>query len=411
MRCTRRILLAGLIVFVAACGSGDGDIGAAQADVQGATTQAVDSASTAAPTTTAATTTSASEPEPVVTADEEPPRRQELAMRNLTIPGNPEVPNTLATLEATDDEVEVIVTTNGLTPGNPMTAWIFALDAEACAEAFPAFNPCQPFVLTAGDRPDLGNVRYLGGGIPADDGSITIAGRVTKHGLPAETPDGELQWWFDTEIESFRDMVYHVIMKDHGPPIEGMVEEMSQTFRGGCTDDSFGPAEPDNAMADGAPGPNICIDSQAVLFEPEGIADPDPGLYLDVQIGTLTIEPATVPAAGEHELTISGKNFLGGTGIVILPCITPGAPMVFGELTLGESNSRLGAIDPLVDCYLDQSIEVAVELDGTFTVTAIMDVTGTPDPALPDGTNFAIGAGSLDGSQDGRVWLPVVPEG
>lgn len=413
MTWTRTVLLAGSVVLAAACSNSDTATDASElVAVQGET--AVPDSTTVAPTMTAPETTTTKEPEPEVTVPEDPPRRQELPMLDLTIPGSPEIPNTLVSLDARDDEVEVVITTKDLTPGHPMTAWIVPLKVEECKEAFPAIQPCQPFMLTALDRPDLGNIRYLGGGITADDGSITIAGKVTKDGLPSETPAGEIKWWYETEFESFRDVLFHVIIHDHGPPIEGIVDEMWQTFRGGCTVPSLGPGLPENALADGPGGPNTCINAQATAFEPDshaGGATSNVPPALDVQVGTVRIEPATVPAPGEHELTLTGENFIPGTGIAVVPCIIPGEPLVFGEVTLPEANNRIGTINPLADCLLGAAIGVQVDVDGTFTLTETFDVSGAPDPSSPDGTNFVIGAGSADGAQTGGTWLPVVDEG
>ena len=276
-----------------------------------------------------------------------------------------------------------------------MTAWLIAMYKETCKEELPAL-PCQPFLLTSLDRPDLGNIQYLGGGIPADDGSITISGTVTKDGLPADTPDGELFWWYDTEIESFRDMLFHVIIHDHGPPIDGIVDNMWGTYRGGCTVESLGPGLPDNALNNGVPGPNACITVQAAKFEPEEPGSTEAQL-LPTGNGLLELEPTTVPGEGDHEIRVTGSGFLGGIDILLGPCNAPGDELVPGSSTDDGVGAALLSIDVLSDCRFGEAISVPVHDDGTFVVTSTFNVTGP---------NFVVAAGTLEGSRAGAVWLP-----
>lgn len=275
MRTLQGLVLGLVLIIAAACGSAEGNTGTAEAG-ETATTTAVPATteatveSTEEPTTTTTVVETVEEPE--TTVPDDPPRRQQQAMRNLLIPGDPEIENTLATLEATDDEVEIVVSTIGLNPGNPISVWVAGLKVQECKVAFPAFDPCQPFVLLdqpATNRPDLGNMRYLGGGIPDADGAISIANTLTNEGLPSETGPGEVGWWYETEFSNFRDLIYHVIIRDHGPPIDGIVEDMWTTYRGGCTDESLDPGAPESAINDGPVGPNTCQDIQATPFVPE----------------------------------------------------------------------------------------------------------------------------------------------
>ena len=175
----------------------------------------------------------------------------------MKAPNNSDVEGSLATLRATEDEAEFTITTSGLEPGHPVTAWLFAMDIEACSEAFPRANGCQVFMLL--EQPELGNVGFLGGGIVAEDGNLTIEGTVTSAGLQRQ--------WYETPLVSFLNTRFEVRLKDHGEPIEGLVEEMAATYRAGCDDTSV-LGSPDTAQADGTPGPNTCTERQNVTFDP-----------------------------------------------------------------------------------------------------------------------------------------------
>ena len=175
----------------------------------------------------------------------------------MKAPNNSDIDGSLATLSATEDEAEFTITTAGLEPGHPVTAWLFAMDVEACSEAFPSANECQIFMLL--EQPELGNVGFLGGGIVAEDGSLTIEGTVTSSGLPRQ--------WYETPLVSFLNTRFEVRLKDHGEPIEGLVEEMATTYRAGCDATSV-LGSPEIAHADGTPGPNTCTERQSVAFDP-----------------------------------------------------------------------------------------------------------------------------------------------
>ncbi|UCH25588.1 MAG: hypothetical protein JSV66_16925 [Trueperaceae bacterium] len=58
------------------------------------------------------------------------------------------------------------------------------------------------------------------------------------------------------------------MINDHGPVLEGMMEELTLTYRGGCTDESLPAAFPDTAKADGVAGPKSCQLFQFATFMP-----------------------------------------------------------------------------------------------------------------------------------------------
>ena len=131
------------------------------------------------------------------------------------------------------------------------------MDIDACSEAFPGADECKVFMLL--EQPELGNVGFLGGGVVAEDGSLTIEGSVTSAGLPRQ--------WYETPLVSFLNTRFEVRLKDHGEPIEGLEEEMATTYRAGCDDTSV-LGSPETAQADGTPGPNTCTERQSVAFDP-----------------------------------------------------------------------------------------------------------------------------------------------
>jgi len=210
------------------------------------------STTTELPTTTEVSTT--------VAVDPGPPRQQSAPLQapNPSDFGNlNDVPDSLVTLGATEDEATFTIVTSGLLPGHPVTAWVVAADVEACLLAFPQREECQKSLVM--QQPEVGNIGYLGGGVVAEDGSLTIEGTITSAGIPHQ--------WYETPLPSFLETQFAVLLNDHGEPIEELLEEMTASYRAGCNDGSVLGA-PDIALADGTPGPNSCAERQTVTFDP-----------------------------------------------------------------------------------------------------------------------------------------------
>jgi hypothetical protein len=205
-------------------------------------------------TTTTIEASTTTEVSTTVAAASNVPRQQSSPVIS---PNNADVPDSLATLQATEDDAAFTIVTSGLEPGHPVTAWLFAMDVEACREAFPRADECQVFMLL--EQPEIGNVGFLGGAIVGEDGTLTIEGTVTSAGFARQ--------WYETQLVSFLNTRFEVRLKDHGEPIEGLVEEMLATFRAGCNERTVLGA-PDTAKADGTPGPNDCTEIQNVAFAP-----------------------------------------------------------------------------------------------------------------------------------------------
>lgn len=219
------------------------------------------------PSTTLTTTTSTTLPTPSTTAGIEPTpttiaaesgtRRQQAVMRDLL--NQSEIVGSNVEIIATAAGLEVLVSSVDLSPGHPITAWLVFFNDEAeCSKV--VGGGCEPMTLHLLGMPEFGNIGFLGGALADESGTVTITGKVSTGMIPSP--------WWDTEFLTPLTAVYHVVLQDHGPPIDGMVEEMLATHRAGCTDDSISPWLPPPAFDDGTPGPNTCVEVQGVRFAP-----------------------------------------------------------------------------------------------------------------------------------------------
>jgi hypothetical protein len=120
----------------------------------------------------------------------------------------------------------------------------------------------------------------------------------------------------------------------------------------------------------------------------------------DAVIGTVTSDPATVPAAGEYTMTATGSDFIPDTSVLLVGCVAPGDILVPGVSTLEEITASATGIDALADCNIAAAQNVDVDGDGAWSATLTSEV----------GDNFFLSAGALDGSQAGATWIAIVPE-
>jgi hypothetical protein len=118
----------------------------------------------------------------------------------------------------------------------------------------------------------------------------------------------------------------------------------------------------------------------------------------DPVVGIVESDPATVPEAGEHTVTATGSGFLPDSTLLLGSCTAPGDELVPGVSSLDEITAAAGAINPLEHCDLGNALQVTTDADGAFS----QEVTATMD------TNFFLSAGTLDGSQAGGVWIPIL---
>lgn len=145
--------------------------------------------------------------------------------------------------------------TSGLTPGNVHTLWFVAINDPAQCETE---NCTSKDVLKRSDivQSDVG---YAGGVIVGDDGSASFNWFQAEGAL-----DGG---WFGNGLKNGDAAEIHLVVNDHGPVIDGRVDEMLSTYRDGCTDASIPAPMPDTARVQGEAGPNQCRLVQFTVFK------------------------------------------------------------------------------------------------------------------------------------------------
>lgn len=118
----------------------------------------------------------------------------------------------------------------------------------------------------------------------------------------------------------------------------------------------------------------------------------------DPVIGIVTSDPATVPEAGEATVTASGSGFLPDSVLLLGSCVSPADELVPGVSSIEDAVAAAGAINALEDCDLAAALQVTTDADGNFSQEVTADI----------GANFFLTAGTLDGSQAGAIWIPIV---
>lgn len=117
----------------------------------------------------------------------------------------------------------------------------------------------------------------------------------------------------------------------------------------------------------------------------------------DPVVGDVTSDPATVAEAGEATVTASGSGFLPDSILLLGSCVSPADELVPGVSSTDEIIAAAGAIT-IDDCDLAGALQVTTDADGNFSQEVTADI----------GPNFFLTAGTLDASQTGAVWIPVV---
>ncbi|MEM9707678.1 MAG: hypothetical protein AAF871_02720 [Pseudomonadota bacterium] len=164
------------------------------------------------------------------------------------------VENATAQMAAVDGGAFVSLKTMGLKPGHVHTLWFVAISNHAaCASV-----PCTGKDVLLNTAEVQGDAGFAGGVIAGEDGSATFA---------HFQPEGDLvNGWFGTGLGEVSSSEIHLVVKDHGPMIDGRVADMLSTFRDACRTDSISPAFPAAAFADGQEGPNTCALVQHTAF-------------------------------------------------------------------------------------------------------------------------------------------------
>jgi hypothetical protein len=117
----------------------------------------------------------------------------------------------------------------------------------------------------------------------------------------------------------------------------------------------------------------------------------------DMQVGELVADPATVPEAGEYEITANGSGMIPDTEILISSCVSPADDLVPGVSTEDEIVAAAEMLG-LETCDIANAQSVSVDSDGNFTVTATITV----------GVNTFLTAGDIAQTQAATTWIPIV---
>lgn len=163
-------------------------------------------------------------------------------------------------LTRTDAGVSYQVRTTELEPGTATTVWMVIFNhPEHCAT-----SPCQIDDLFNADV--MADVAYAAGHVIGNAGRGGFAGR-RNVGDNSGSIMGE---WFglpEHGLLDARGAEIHFIVRNHGPIIPGLVNEMISTFNAGCGPDAMEGAPPVPETL-GTHGPNTCEDVQFAMHLP-----------------------------------------------------------------------------------------------------------------------------------------------
>jgi len=166
-----------------------------------------------------------------------------------------EIEGATATVIATEDGIAVRFATQELEENHAYTLWVAMMNnPEACS-----VRPCPgPETLMNSDLIET----------EVTQGSGLLYSDNTRMELTAFIPVGDVEdSWFENGLTNPTGAEIHLVLMDHGELIPEMAVEMLNTTRGGCTDESVPPPYPDNAKADGEPGPNTCRGMQLAIIQ------------------------------------------------------------------------------------------------------------------------------------------------
>jgi len=164
------------------------------------------------------------------------------------------VDGAVARLASVEDGVFVNFETQDLKPGHVHTLWFVTIaNPAACASV-----PCTGKDVLKNTDAVVSDAGFAGGVIADEEGRASFAHFQANGAL--------VNGWFGNGLADIATTEVHLVVKDHGPAIEGRVGDMLTTFRDGCRTDSISPAFPPAAFADGEEGPNTCALVQYTAF-------------------------------------------------------------------------------------------------------------------------------------------------
>jgi hypothetical protein len=166
-----------------------------------------------------------------------------------------EIEGASATLLSTEAGIAIRFATNNLEENHAYTLWVAMINnPEECTS-----RPCPgPETLTNSDLLQT----------EMTQGDSLLYGEKARMEFTAFVPAGEVSdGWFGNGLTNPMGAEIHLVIMDHGELIPEMASEMLNTTRGGCTDESVPPPYPDNAKANGEPGPNTCRGMQLAIIQ------------------------------------------------------------------------------------------------------------------------------------------------
>jgi hypothetical protein len=162
------------------------------------------------------------------------------------------VPGASSKITRNDAGATSTLHTSGLTAGNAYTMWMVVFNVPGnCAT-----SPCGEADVVPGTTAVV-DVIYVAGNVVGGSGRATFSGR-------RATADNSKSLFaqFSAPAPGLTDPYgaeMHLIVRDHGPKIPGMVPGEIHTFEGACT--------PESSFGLGG-GPNTCTDVQFSVHEP-----------------------------------------------------------------------------------------------------------------------------------------------
>ena len=166
-----------------------------------------------------------------------------------------------STLARSKDRIAATLQTSDLQEGNAYTMWwVIFNNPEECEHPVPGITSCgegdvfgEPF----GETPVQVSVQFAAGNIVSQIGTISLGADLNVGELP--TQPGQLV--FGPGLIDAKKAEVHLVVRDHGPYIPGMVEAQLTTFGGACTTAT-------DPTGTGPLGPNECADVQFAAHVP-----------------------------------------------------------------------------------------------------------------------------------------------
>lgn len=107
-------------------------------------------------------------------------------------------------------------------------------------------------------------------------------------------------------------------------------------------------------------------DSEPADDEPDEAADTADDVPADSS-EAITVEPTTVPAAGDYTLEVIGTGFTIGTDVLVIACVLPGEPLIRNP-SADVVADRLDLLDVEQECNFDDGVQTAADDQGGFNV-------------------------------------------